>query len=143
MSYRVAVVGATGNVGREMLNILAERQFPISEVIPLASTRSSGKEVSFGDKNLRIQALDDYDFAGTDIALFAAGDRWLYTQEHHRQPELLDGAARCCAETDSRRGDHQARGGVDLSIDVGGRQGRNGRTVQPDQGYLRERPCGA
>jgi aspartate-semialdehyde dehydrogenase len=73
MSYRVAVVGATGNVGREMLNILSERQFPISEVIALASTRSSGKEVSFGEKNLRIRALDEYDFAGTDIALFAAG----------------------------------------------------------------------
>ena len=73
MSYRVAVVGATGNVGREMLNILSERQFPVSEVIALASTRSSGKEVSFGEKNLRIRALDEYDFAGTDIALFAAG----------------------------------------------------------------------
>jgi len=73
MSYRVAVVGATGNVGREMLNILSERQFPVSEVFALASGRSAGKEVSFGEKNLRIQALDDYDFAGTDIALFAAG----------------------------------------------------------------------
>ena len=73
MSYRVVVVGATGNVGREMLNILSERQFPISEVTALASGRSAGKEVSFGEKNLRIQALDDYDFAGTDIALFAAG----------------------------------------------------------------------
>ena len=73
MSYRVAVVGATGSVGREMLNILSERQFPISEVTALASGRSAGKEVSFGEKNLRIQALDDYDFAGTDIALFAAG----------------------------------------------------------------------
>ena len=73
MSYRVAVVGATGNVGREMLNILEERQFPVSEVIALASNRSAGKEVSFGEKTLRIQALEDYDFTGTDIALFAAG----------------------------------------------------------------------
>lgn len=73
MSYRVAVVGATGNVGREMLNILEERKFPVGEVIALASSRSAGKEVSFGEKTLRIQALEDYDFSGTDIALFAAG----------------------------------------------------------------------
>ena len=73
MGYKVAVVGATGNVGHEMLNILAERQFPSSEVVALASTRSRGKEVSFGDKTLKCKALEDYDFTGTDIALFAAG----------------------------------------------------------------------
>ena len=73
MSYRVAVVGATGNVGREMLNILHERNFPISELIPLASTRSIGKEVSFGDTTLKCQALDQFDFSGVDIALFSAG----------------------------------------------------------------------
>ncbi len=73
MSYRVAVVGATGNVGREMLNILAERDFPAREVVALASRRSIGKEVSFGDKTLKAQALEHYDFAGTDIALFSAG----------------------------------------------------------------------
>ncbi len=73
MSYKVAVVGATGNVGREMLNILAERAFPVSEVVALASTRSVGKEVSFGDKTLKIKALDYYDFKGTDIALMSAG----------------------------------------------------------------------
>jgi len=73
MSYKVAVIGATGNVGREMLNILAERQFPISEVVPLASRRSLGQEVTFGEKTLKVKCLDDYDFAGTDIALMSAG----------------------------------------------------------------------
>ncbi|MAZ03185.1 MAG: aspartate-semialdehyde dehydrogenase [Sneathiella sp.] len=73
MGYRVAVVGATGNVGREMLNILHERQFPVTEVIALASKRSVGREVSFGDKTLKVQALDDFNFTGTDFALFSAG----------------------------------------------------------------------
>ena len=69
----LAVVGATGNVGREMLNILAERGFPASEVVALASTRSVGTEVSFGDKTLKVKALDYYDFAGTDLCLMSAG----------------------------------------------------------------------
>ncbi len=73
MGYKVAVVGATGVVGREVLNILAEREFPADEVVALASNRSLGKEVSFGEKTLKAQVLDDYDFVGTDIALFAAG----------------------------------------------------------------------
>jgi aspartate-semialdehyde dehydrogenase len=73
MAYRIAVVGATGVVGREMLNILSERQFPVSEVIALASRRSAGKEASFGDRVLKIQALDGFDFTGIDIALFSAG----------------------------------------------------------------------
>ena len=73
MGYRVAVVGATGNVGREMLNILAERQFPADEVAVLASRRSLGTEVSFGDKTLKTKDLDTFDFAGWDIALFAIG----------------------------------------------------------------------
>ncbi|MGB8601455.1 MAG: aspartate-semialdehyde dehydrogenase [Rhizomicrobium sp.] len=73
MSYKVAVVGATGNVGREMLSILAERQFPVSEVVALASTRSIGTNVSFGDKTLKVKALDYYDFTGTDIVLMSAG----------------------------------------------------------------------
>ncbi|HUB84532.1 MAG TPA: aspartate-semialdehyde dehydrogenase [Rhizomicrobium sp.] len=73
MSYKVAVVGATGNVGREMLNVLDERKFPVSEVVALASTRSVGKDVSFGDKTLKVKALDYYDFKGTDIALMSAG----------------------------------------------------------------------
>src|ERR1700749_3885840 len=75
MSYKVAVVGATGNVGREMLNVLVQRQFPISEVVALASTRSNGKEVSFGDGILKVKALDYYDFKGTDICLMSAGGR--------------------------------------------------------------------
>ncbi|MBL4905857.1 MAG: aspartate-semialdehyde dehydrogenase, partial [Sneathiella sp.] len=73
MGYRVAVVGATGSVGREMLNILDERNFPVTEVTALASKRSAGREVSFGDKTLTIKALDDFDFTGTDFALFSAG----------------------------------------------------------------------
>lgn len=73
MSYKVAVVGATGNVGREMLNILHEREFPASEVVALASRRSLGQEVTFGDKTIKCKSLDDYDFTGTDIAFFSAG----------------------------------------------------------------------
>ncbi|MGM0585457.1 MAG: aspartate-semialdehyde dehydrogenase, partial [Pseudomonadota bacterium] len=73
MGYRVAVVGATGNVGREMLSILAEREFPIDEIAALASRRSLGTEVSFGDRTLKTQDLDAFDFAGWDMALFAIG----------------------------------------------------------------------
>lgn len=74
MAYKVAVVGATGNVGREILNILAERKFPAREVVALASAKSRGKEVSFGDtKILKCQVLEEYDFTGTDIALFSPG----------------------------------------------------------------------
>ncbi len=73
MAYKIAVVGATGNVGREMLNTLIQRQFPIAEVVALASTRSIGTEVSFGDSVLKVKALDYYDFKGTDIALMSAG----------------------------------------------------------------------
>jgi aspartate-semialdehyde dehydrogenase len=73
MDYKVAVIGATGNVGREMLNVLMQRQFPISEVVALASTRSVGTEVSFGDGILKVKALDYYDFKGTDIVLMSAG----------------------------------------------------------------------
>ncbi len=72
--YKVAVVGATGAVGREMLQTLADRQFPASEVIALASSRSAGGQVSFGaDKVLTVQDLDKYDFKGTDICLSSAG----------------------------------------------------------------------
>jgi aspartate-semialdehyde dehydrogenase len=73
MGYRVAVVGATGNVGREMLNILAERSFPADEVVALASRRSQGTEVSFGDKVLKVKALEHYDFSDVDICLMSAG----------------------------------------------------------------------
>ncbi|MCZ6745161.1 MAG: aspartate-semialdehyde dehydrogenase, partial [Alphaproteobacteria bacterium] len=74
MGYKIAVVGATGNVGREMLSILAERNFPADEVVALASSKSVGKEVSFGERKiLKVKALENFDFAGCDIALFSAG----------------------------------------------------------------------
>ena len=73
MGYKVAVVGATGNVGREMLNILAEREFPVDEIAALASRKSMGTEISFGDRTLRTRDLEQFDFAGWDIALFAIG----------------------------------------------------------------------
>jgi aspartate-semialdehyde dehydrogenase len=71
--YKVAIAGATGNVGREMLSILAERRFPVSEVVALASSRSIGKDVSFGDRTLKCKALDHYDFSDVDICLMSAG----------------------------------------------------------------------
>ena len=75
MGYRVAVVGATGNVGREMLNILAEREFPCDEIAAVASSRSTGSEIEFGEsgKMLKVRNIEHFDFAGWDIALFAAG----------------------------------------------------------------------
>ncbi len=74
MGYRVAVVGATGAVGREMLKTLAERDFPVSDIVALASARSAGTQVSFGEKRvLRVQALESFDFAGWDIGLFSPG----------------------------------------------------------------------
>src|SRR5690349_5782150 len=73
MSYKVAVVGATGNVGREMLGILAERQFPASEVVAIASRKSQGTEVSYGDRTLKVKALEHYDFSDVDICLMSAG----------------------------------------------------------------------
>ena len=73
MGYRIVVVGATGNVGREMLNIVAERQFPADEVVALASRKSLGTEVTFGEKTLTTKDLDTFDFTGWDIALFAIG----------------------------------------------------------------------
>ncbi|MBP0437823.1 aspartate-semialdehyde dehydrogenase [Tianweitania sediminis] len=73
MGYKVAIVGATGNVGREMLNILEERGFPADEVVALASRRSQGTEVSYGDKTLKVRPLEQYDFSDTDICLMSAG----------------------------------------------------------------------
>ena len=73
MAYKVAVVGATGNVGREMLQTLDERHFPVSDVIALASSRSKGIEVSFGDNDLKVQDLATYDFTGVDIVLSSPG----------------------------------------------------------------------
>ena len=73
MGYKIAVVGATGNVGREMLNILSERGFPADEVVALASRRSLGSEVSFGDRVLKTKVLENFDFADVDICLMSAG----------------------------------------------------------------------
>src|SRR4249919_1378445 len=73
MGLKIAVIGATGNVGREMLTVLEERAFPADEVAAIASRRSQGTEVSFGDRVLKVQALENYDFRGTDIALMSAG----------------------------------------------------------------------
>ncbi|HEV2606289.1 MAG TPA: aspartate-semialdehyde dehydrogenase [Microvirga sp.] len=73
MGYKVAVVGATGNVGREMLSILDERAFPADEVVALASRRSQGTEVSFGDRTLKTKTLDTYDFSDVDLCLMSAG----------------------------------------------------------------------
>jgi aspartate-semialdehyde dehydrogenase len=75
MGYRMVVVGATGNVGREMLNILAEREFPLDEVAAVASARSTGNVIDFGDsgRELKVRNIDHFDFAGWDMALFAAG----------------------------------------------------------------------
>ena len=179
--FKVAVAGATGNVGREMLAILAERRFPVSEVVALASPASIGREVSFGDKTLKCRALEHYDFSDTDICLMSAGgavskeysprigaqglrrhrqfvgladgpgraaDRargqrgggqGLRQEEHHRQPELLDRAARRGAEAAARPRDHQAGGGGDLPVGLGRRQGRHGRTVRADARRVRVR----
>ncbi len=73
MSYKVAIVGATGNVGQELLNIMAEREFPADEIIPLASRRSQGREVSYGDRTLKCQTLDQFDFSDVDFCLMSAG----------------------------------------------------------------------
>jgi len=73
MGYKVAVVGATGNVGREMLDVLAERNFPADEVVAVASRRSQGVECSFGDKTLKVKALNHFDFSDIDICLMSAG----------------------------------------------------------------------
>ena len=73
MGYRIAVVGATGNVGHEMLNILSERGFPADEVVALASRKSLGTEVSYGDSTLKTKDLATFDFTGFDMALFAVG----------------------------------------------------------------------
>src|ERR671927_446790 len=73
MGFKVAVVGATGNVGREMLSVLAERRFPADEVVALASRKSQGVEVSYGDATLKCKALEHYDFSDVDVCLMSAG----------------------------------------------------------------------
>ncbi|MFL6948832.1 MAG: aspartate-semialdehyde dehydrogenase, partial [Xanthobacteraceae bacterium] len=73
MGYKVAIVGATGNVGREMLGVLAERRVPADEVVALASRKSQGVEVSYGDATLKCKALEHYDFSDVDVCLMSAG----------------------------------------------------------------------
>ena len=73
MGYKVAIVGATGSVGREILNILAERGFPADVFVALASEKSEGEEVDFGEDTLTVKRLDAFDFSGVDISFFAAG----------------------------------------------------------------------
>ena len=87
MGYKVAVVGATGAVGSEMLQILAERQFPVDEIVALASERSIGSEVSFGDDTtLKVQDLARFDFEGFDIALFSPGAKVSAVHAPRRPP---------------------------------------------------------
>ena len=93
MGYKIAIVGATGNVGHEILDILDERGFPADEVIALASRRSQGTEVSFGDKTLKVKALEGFDFAGVDIALMSAGAIPLLGGEGRQSAALSAGAA--------------------------------------------------
>ena len=78
--YKVAMAGATGAVGETVLSILAERKFPVSELVPLASERSAGGKVEFGGKSLTVKNLADYDFSGVDIAFFSAGGK--VSREH-------------------------------------------------------------
>lgn len=73
MGYKIAIVGATGNVGQEMLNILDERGFPVNTLVALASRRSQGKEIYFGDEKIKVKTLDNFDFSDTDIVLMSAG----------------------------------------------------------------------
>ncbi|MCE5233475.1 MAG: aspartate-semialdehyde dehydrogenase [Mizugakiibacter sp.] len=79
-SYKVAMVGATGAVGEALLSILAERKFPVGELVPLASARSAGEKVEFGSKRVTVRNLAEYDFAGVDIAFFSAGGK--VSREH-------------------------------------------------------------
>ena len=89
MSYRVAVVGATGNVGRELLNILHERNFPVEKVHAVASSRSVGREVAFGDdQTLVCENLETFDFSECDFALFSAGAAFLNNIARRRRPGL-------------------------------------------------------
>ena len=75
LGYKVAVVGASGNVGREMLTTLKERNFPLTELVALASSRSAGQEISFGDDSLILQDLAKYDFKGTEIGRASCRER--------------------------------------------------------------------
>ena len=186
MGYRVAVVGATGNVGREFLELLAERNFPADDVVALASEKSAGRKVSFGDKDtLTVRDLAKFDFKGIDLVLSSPGakvsavsspraakagadrdrqhvvlphgsgraaggaggqrlgHRRLPQAQHHRQSQLLDHPDGDGAEAAARLRAYHAHRGGDLPVDLGRRQGSDGRAVQPDQGHLRQRHADA
>ena len=112
MGYRVAVVGATGNVGREMLNILAERQFPLDEVAAVASSRSTGDIIDFGDtdEKLKVANLENFDFKGWDMALFAAGSEAskVHAPRAAQAATCLSGGAACTASAQCCSGTCQA-----------------------------------
>ena len=113
MGYRIVVVGATGNVGREMLNILAEREFPIDEIAVLASSRSQGLEVEFGEtgKKLKVQNIENFDWAGWDMALFAIG-----SEATLKYAPIAAKAARLGSQNDSVASFHR---GATVSISAG------------------------
>src|ERR1044072_3305376 len=130
MGYRVVVAGATGNVGREMLNILAEREFPIDEIAALASARSQGDEIDFGEtgKKLKVQNIEHFDPTGWDIALFATGSGGRKTQpHHHRDPDWCDREDGGEAEAAPRGGEDQARRRRALPVGLRRGQGGDGR----------------
>ena len=97
MGYKVAVIGATGNVGREMLQTLVDREFPVDEVFALASERSIGREVSFGeDKTLKVQDLAKFDFKGVDIALSSPGAK--ISAQHSPRAAAAAGQGGCAGQ---------------------------------------------
>src|SRR6185437_3071170 len=87
--YNIAIAGATGAVGEALLSILAEREFPVGELVPLASERSAGRKVEFGNKSVTVRNLAEHDFAGIDIAFFSAGGK---VSREHAQRAAAAGA---------------------------------------------------
>ena len=108
MGYRIAVVGATGNVGREIVQVLEERRFPLADLVPLASDRSAGGMISFGEEDLRVQDLASFDFAGIDLVFSAttaeaATRRWYWVMGATRCEKRRAGrCARRCGSRSSR-----------------------------------------
>ena len=94
MGYKVALVGATGNVGREMLNILDERSFPADEVVALASRRSMGVEVSYGDRTLKCKALEHYDFSDVDSLRINRPGQWIASKGSESDGSRLNSLSR-------------------------------------------------
>ena len=112
MGYKIAVIGATGNVGREMLRILDERKFPADEVVALASARSVGREVSFGEKTvLKVQDLAKFDFKGTHIALSSPGAK--VSAEHSPRAAARHGDPSRCPAAPRLRAGRAGQAGAD------------------------------